>query len=312
MLSSSGIPTEPSCASPEFVDEGTAVLFSCTADRIFPRGRCEFTLMDGKNISEQRLQQTTSHDMSFRFPGEQKVTCQLHLSVTDVPGGSYRFQVEVSPDLPRVQASDIIVTSPLPTLSLRSTALYKPSDNDHVFKYDGSGQFSVDVEIVGNPGPNRVSLRLKSDEISNGNPVLSQNYHWRYERSAGNDGGIIQIFITGGLPTSGTNMYSLKAENGVAGGDTFVYVFSVIGSDQDEATKGLKTVEIIGIVAAGSVVVVVIVIVLVVILILRRRHRPQQPSQKEDYDVPERNTVSDSDDVDDEEEEGDGGGGRGG
>ncbi|GFN79328.1 hypothetical protein PoB_000583400, partial [Plakobranchus ocellatus] len=226
----------------------------------------------------QESKQTTKNVDSTKFPGQKELTCKLRVPVTGNKEGDYIYRVEVTPDLDRVPSCATVAGDKLPTVTLKQTALYDPYENNLEFDHPESGELALDIHLIGNPEPNRVSLQKRQDETSAMVSLSSQDYRWAYDRTAGAVGGVLKLFITGGLRKDVSTTYILKAENGVLGQDEFEYKFSV-GGESKEGNEDGNLFLIVGISAGGVALVLILAIILAVVLRARR-------SRDERYDVP--------------------------
>ena len=123
--------------------------------------------------------------------------------------------------------SSVLNDLPVSVLLTEPTTLYDALDNNHVFSYPVSGQLEIDVHVIGNPEPKRVTLWVRRSEAINQVPVSSRAFQWTYERTVGSKAGVIQLSVTGGLESGGISTYILRVENGVVGEHKFEYKFTV-------------------------------------------------------------------------------------
>ncbi|GFO28541.1 hypothetical protein PoB_005504600, partial [Plakobranchus ocellatus] len=225
--------SELRCEDPHFVDENTAATFNCTLEKISTKGKCSVLLLEGNPNIENRVIKSVSHEDSASFPGDLAVTCQLRIEVTGNEQGNYRFQVGVTPDVQDIPVTST-VTSEI-TLTLSATALFNPNENGHVYDYPANGQLKLDIEVTGNPEPNRVSLSVRYDETSAAVPLSSQDYSYTYSVVASSGRGILRLVVTGGFKIGISSLYTFQASNGVVGPEPFEYRFSVDAiEDEDE------------------------------------------------------------------------------
>ncbi|GFN79325.1 hypothetical protein PoB_000583100 [Plakobranchus ocellatus] len=270
MLRKYTTPSKPNCDGAKFVDGNTAFVITCTSERVFPIGKCNFTYTGESSLTLAPVQTTNNVD-SNKFPGHKELTCKLRVPVTGNTEVNFKYEVEVTPDLNQVPACATVDGHPLPAMSLKATALYDPEENDLVFDYPESGELELDIQVIGNPEPNRVSLHMRQDETSAMVSLSSRDYRWEYDRTAGAIGGVLKLFITGGLRKDVSTEYILNAENGVLGQDEFEYKFSV-GDEVTEGNSGDNILLIVGISAGGVIVVLILAIIVVVVLRGRRPH----------------------------------------
>ncbi|GFN82722.1 hypothetical protein PoB_000922800, partial [Plakobranchus ocellatus] len=216
---------ELKCESAQFIDDNTAASFKCTMEKIYPKGRCSVTLLDGKPAIKDHVITSVSHEKSARFPDDMAVTCQLRIEVAGNEEGSYRFNVEVTPDVQGVP--DKATVSLEVKLRLLATALFNPNENGHKYTIPSDGRLTIAIQVTGNPQPSRVSLSVKYDDNSAPIPLTSQDYSHTYSANAGSGRGVLNLIVTGGFRTGRATFYTLHASNGVIGSETFEYRFSV-------------------------------------------------------------------------------------
>ncbi|GFO27237.1 hypothetical protein PoB_005374200 [Plakobranchus ocellatus] len=268
-------PSKPSCDRPKFVDGGTACVITCTSERVYPMGKCNFIYTGGSSLN-QELEQTVSNEDSTKFPGHKKVTCQLRVPVTGNKEGSYMFQVEVTPDMDNIPACAKVAGDPLPAVNLKPISLSNPGDNDLVFDYPLSGELELDIQLIGNPEPNRVLLFVSGGTTSTMPSLTSKDYRWKYQRTAENYGGVLKLVVTGGFQQGASTTYILRAGNGMIGKEEFEYKFFVNdGAAVTEGDADHKIPLLVGL-AVGAAVIVLILVVIFIAVLRRWKCPPKQ------------------------------------
>ncbi|GFS01052.1 hypothetical protein ElyMa_006414000 [Elysia marginata] len=225
-------PSTVSCQHPVFVNKGTAVLITCTTARVFPKGKCEFTVQAGDQTLSKYLTTTTENRNSSLYPGDQEVTCQLRVPVTGTEEGTYRFRAGVVPDIDGISYSATIFSEQIVPLELKPTALHSTTDSGHIFDFPMTGELQIDIQLTGNPPPNRISLNVGfGDNTSSLLPMPHVDYATTYNATAGSQGGVLTLVLHPAFKYGLDSVYTLKLSNGVASqSPELEYTFQVKGS----------------------------------------------------------------------------------
>ncbi|GFO28982.1 hypothetical protein PoB_005548700 [Plakobranchus ocellatus] len=218
----------PQCEGPRFVGDNTTAVTTCTTQRIYPGGKCDYRIRNLGEEDFQFLSLSASETDSRQYPGDKEFMCQLLIHITGMPEKTYHVRPEITPNLPGLPASAVATTPTyLPALTISPTALYSSSDNNHDVEYSASDEIEVNIRVTGNPPPNHFSLSKRDDETSPPVPLSEQDFSVTYSASSSDAEGTITLVITGGLDRGTTSFYTLKADNGVVGTEEFRYNFVV-------------------------------------------------------------------------------------
>ncbi|KAK3745956.1 hypothetical protein RRG08_057756 [Elysia crispata] len=226
------VPTLPTCNAPVFIDQVATVLFTCSVDRVFPSGLCSFQPTVDSIRENVLLSMRTKSNNSKAYPGQQTVTCELHLPIAQTRAGVYQYQVEITSSMKDGNQSVFATT---PKLNLGATTLENPEQaSTEIAVAPKPKELTLNISVISNPPPNRFSLAVRQNESST-LANLSSNFYSVHYRSKGDGSlkGTIELTVSTSAVTveERFNYFVFTASNNVVGSDEFQYKFTWIRLD---------------------------------------------------------------------------------
>ncbi|RUS78910.1 hypothetical protein EGW08_013323 [Elysia chlorotica] len=224
-------PSKPVCSDPQFVDGGSAVLLTCTSNRVFPSAFCGVVIRNetGELFQEKhRLSFNASQKSSDQYPGDFSATCDIRMQLPGVAENVYQIAAFFAAGIPEY-ASTAVLAGKI-QLDLRATSLVNPLMTRRQVTFDPDIQeLKLDIAIISNPPPYEFSLSVSQDESVTPVSVPSGQFSVEYNSDGGSDyKGTLSLAIKSAVLADHRRFshFTFTASNGVRGASTFIDKFT--------------------------------------------------------------------------------------
>ncbi|GFO36960.1 hypothetical protein PoB_006346500 [Plakobranchus ocellatus] len=220
------------------------------------------------------------HQPSIHHPGNKLVTCELRMPVQNLQEGDYHLLAAVQPSVPERSDDDLVYADYPSNLKLSTVTLSYQMSKSTTFSVETGSDLQTELDITGNPPPNRFILTLRTSKKSNILTIPNGDYN-----VSSSNRKLTLTLKDVGKSGLGFGYYTFHASNGINGtSPELKYTFKVTLLEEGDDDNSARKVGIL--LAIGLNSALMIFSIFGCVLLCRRNRRRKLQSRGSNYASP--------------------------